>query len=287
MNGGNNMTNNQEYLTDAQKEAVVKGIENKLATNREEGLKLLRSYDHNDSEDLKWDILVMVRQFGLNTDDKIMRQELVIYMLDVYTNETLFLQGQAVRFLQDFSPSDFNVTAIEKLKSLSWSGEYGNEVIRLIGLVDLRSKTPELEELTRVRWQEMNPSSFYASSQWAASLVCSRFGDIEITKRVIERVKTEPDIILRATILFQDLAFTQQQLAFDALRDFLHSKERLPELKESDPGRLEALEAAYVFVKYVEGCPDPDSNAKESQLDSIIKWADAQTEWKIRANPKP
>jgi hypothetical protein len=279
MNGGFNMTNNQENLTESQQEDIVKDIEEKLATNRAEGLKLLRSYDHHESEDLKWEILGMVWQFGLNSSDSLMRQELVIYMLDILAKETPFLQGQAVKFLQDYYSSDFNEYADEKLTSLSWSGEYGAEIIRLIGIADVRAKTHELRKISSKDWQDIESDELYGSCQWTASLVCARFGDMEITKRVIERVKSEPDIILRTTVLFRDLAFTQQQLAFDALRDFLHSKDHLPELKETDPGMPEALFAAQIFVYYAEGCPGLDTAAKENELERITRWADAQVRW--------
>ena len=158
------MTNDQENLTDSQQEDIVNEIEEKLATDRTEGLKLLRSFDHHKSEDLKWEILGMVWEFGLNSQDSIMRQELVNYMLDILINGTPFLQGQSVSFLMDYHLKDFDEQAIKKLESFSWSGEYGSEIIRLIGIADIRSKNPELEKVSS---SEFNLADLNTLCNWS------------------------------------------------------------------------------------------------------------------------
>ena len=137
------MTDNETDLDYSQREAITKDIDKKLTTDWVEGLKLLRSYDNHESEDLKRDILAMVWRFALRSNDSTVRQELVNYLLDVVAHETLFLQGQAIKFLQDFSPSDFDKRATERLESWSWAEEYGSEIIRLIGIAEIHSKTLE------------------------------------------------------------------------------------------------------------------------------------------------
>jgi hypothetical protein len=102
------------------------------------------------------------------------------------------------------------------------------------------------------------------------------------TERIILKVQSEPDVVVRATHLFQDLAYTKQPAAFDALRVYLRSNNRLPQLKETVPGRLEAIYAAALFAKLVEGCPVQGPDVRETDLEQIRAWAASQKNWKIR-----
>ena len=53
-------------------------------------------------------------------------------------------------------------------------------------------------------------------------------------------------------------------------------------MKETVPGMLEAIYAASMFARYVEGCPVQGSDANESEFEIIRDWAENQTEWKIK-----
>ncbi len=281
MTTNDNMNNPPAELDYSAREAIINDLDRQLRVDWNEGLKSLRSYDA-DSEDLRRDILALAWRFALGSSDTLVRQELVHYLLDTVLNGTLFLQGQAIRFLMDFSPPDFDVRAAKKLTALPWSGEYGSEIIRLIGSADIRSRVPEIHVESGSTWKHVDSHTFYASPQWAATLVLSRFGDINSTKRVCDRVEKEPDIVVRATKLFRDLAYTKQPHAFNLLRSFLHSKNRLPQLKDSVPGELEAKYAAAQFAEHVNGCPVLGPDVYEKDIQAIRNWADEQTVFEIR-----
>ena len=92
---------------------------------------------------------------------------------------------------------------------------------------------------------------------------------------------TEEDSIIRATKLFADLGYTQQPLAFNHLKNYLRSSKRLPQIKETVPGRLEALYAAEILCKRIRNFPLPTCDVQEKDLPLLIRWADTQKTWKV------
>lgn len=266
----------------AQREAITDRVATELSTDLATGLKSLRSYDSHESQDLKRDLLAMAWRVALKSDDPAVRQALANYLLEAVASGTPFLQGQAVKFLQDFSPRDFDQQATAMLQALPLSGDYASERIRLIGIAGVEGRTAVLREAAGTNWNGVQGDSLYASREWAASLALARFGDVESTKRIIEQVKNEPNIILRATKLFTDLAYTRQPAAFDALRDYLHSHGRLPQIKDSVPGTPEAVYAATLFAKHAEGCPITSEDVYEKDVATIRQWADVQASWRFR-----
>lgn len=276
------MMTNDTSMNLEQREAITDTIAAQLSTDLTAGLKSLRSYDGHEFQELKRDLLAMAWHVALKSDDHAVRQALVNYLLEAVLSGTPFLQGQALRFLQDFPPRDFDQHATNALQALSLSGDYGSERIRLIGIAGIETRAAALHEIAGENREGMQADRLYASREWAALLTLARFGDAESTKRVIEQVKNESDIILRATRLFADLAYTRQPLAFDALRDYLHSQERLPQIKASVPGTPEAVYAAALFAKHVEGSPVTSADVYEKDVAAIRQWADAQTTWIFR-----
>lgn len=276
------MMDSEELLGYSQRETIVNRLSGELTVHWVEGIKSLRAYDNHESEELKFDLAAMAWRFALNSHDLNIRQQLVNYLLDAVINGTSFIQGQALKFLQDFSPPDFDKYAINRLNSMSLIDGYSSETIRLIGIAGLRSKSAELNEIAAVNWQEIEVNQLYASPHWAAALVLARFDDVESTKRVIKQVMSENNIVVRATKLFKDLAYTKQQLVYNALRTYLHSKERLPELRVNTPGRPEAIYAAAMFAQHISGSPVTSTDLEEKDIATIRRWADAQLSWKIR-----
>lgn len=276
------MAKNEANLDFSQRELIVQMVTEKLLSEWHEGLQALRFYDDHPSDDLKRDLLALTWRFALNSNNSTVRQELVKYQLEVATRGSSFLAGQAFKFLSDFSPADFDEFALDMLSALPWSGNYGAEIIRLIGVADVRVRASDLKETASTDWIISDSTALYGSRPWSAALVLARFGDADSIQLVIAQVKNEPDIIQRATHLFKDLAYTKQQLAFDSLRDYLHSTERLPQVKNTVLGRPEAIYAAEQFSLYVEDCPVTDPDVKEKDIAMIREWAGEQTMWKIR-----
>lgn len=281
------MNSQTTVLSYQDRELITENIEKTFSTDPVEGFKLLQSYENHASQDLKRDLLATAWRIALNSADKKLRQKLINYLLNALHGETDFLQGQSLKFLLDFTPSDFDDRAINILLNLPLSGDHCGESIRLIGIANIRSREAALSEISSGFFKKTMKSTYYASCEWAASLALSRFGDIESSKQVIAQVENESDITIRATRLFADIAYMRQPLAFDALRSYLHSKARLPQVKDSVPGALEAIYAAELFAKYIEGCPIAGPDVYEKDIVPITQWADAQTIWEFREQPIP
>jgi hypothetical protein len=160
------------------------------------------------------------------------------------------LRGQLLKWLQDFRKEDFNAQAIQTLISLPWTPEFAPEAIRLVGIAEAATAIPRLkaeirEAPTGTDW----PTGYYASNAWAALLALARLGDSSSLERIIRQVQNESDIVIRATILFGDLGYTRRSAAFTVLKTYMNSDQRLPAVKETVPGRIEACYAAAVFSK--------------------------------------
>jgi len=276
------MDTNEATLDYEQRQAIAADLQTQLATDLAGGVKRLHEYDNHPSEELRRDLLAMTWRYGLASTDSTARRAMVNFMLDVFTHGTSFLQGQAITFLQDFQAADFDERALARLDEISWAGEYGNEIIRLIGIANVRSRTDDLEATADTDWDSMPRVNLYGSETWAAALALARFGDRPMAERVIATVKTEPNLITRATQLFAELGYTRHPLAFDALRSYLGSMERMERIKDHVPGLPEGLYAAQQFALYVEGCPVTGEDVDEEDLPAIRDWAEAQKNWTIR-----
>ena len=265
--GASKMTKNVANPDLKQRNAIVSDVSSLLAA---------------DPEELMRDLLAMAWRDALKSEDPQFRTKLVNYLLDHAVSGTPFLKGQALKFLMDFYPADFDNTAIARIGIMPLTGDYGSETIRLIGISETASRIAELQDIAGVQWKEKGSARLYAGRQWSASLVLARFGKDEQAQRIIGQVKNEADIVIRATRLFADLAYTRHPLAFDALRSYLRSQERLPQVKSTVPGRPEAIYAAEMFALHAIGCPVQGPDLKEDDVTTIRKWADTQTEWQIR-----
>jgi len=259
----------------------VDQIAAKLKADLPSGLEALRKRSAKADEALRFDLLGMAWDAGSRSPDAATRKAMVRYLLDA-TGAKSEHPEQALKFLLDFAEGDFDRDARAILETLPLSGEGAAEVARVLGVAQLHSRRPELKTLS-----EQAPAgkahALYASSAWAASLALARMGDEERMKFVIAQVKAERDPVLRPTQLFDDLAYTRRQEAFDALRGYLRSAERLPRVKDHVPGTREAVRAATQFALYAEGCPVAGDNVEEADLHRISVWADAQTRWVLRS----
>lgn len=269
-------------LDTEQRAQIVSELSVKLDSDFDQGISELKTRFDGQQEDLGRDLLALAWRYALNSQDTHARQKICVFLLDAARGENQFLAEQALKFLLDFSPSDFNSLATERLKSFYYQEDYANAILRVVGVANLRSEEFRLREIAKAGRPRTTSDAFYASSQWAALLVLARFGETDSINQVVERVKTEEDIVIRSTRLFADLGFTRHYLALDCLREFLRSPERLPQVKETVLGRPEALYAAEVLCKHAENFPLPSCDIQESNLPVIVEWADMQKSWIIR-----
>jgi hypothetical protein len=209
---------------------------------------------------------------------------IVEFMLGRLPEETPMLRGQLLKWLQDFLPEDFSTAAIASLNALPWTDEYAPEVIRILGIAGSTEAISRLKAQVKSHsLSESPPIGYHHSNTWAALLALARMGDEEALAEVLRRTRQEPDIIVRATILFRDLGYTRQPQAFDVLEVYLNSDERLPSVRrDTDPGRLEAALAAAVFSKYIQDFPIAETDFNEQQVQQARAWVNAQDNWRFK-----
>lgn len=279
------MTNSDasmDYTDYATREATIEEVIQTLQVDWDEGLSDLRALREIGSEELGRDLYALAWRVGLAGTEIGHRQAMTTYLVEGIASNSSFLRGQALKFLQDFSKDDFDASSRETLEELPWNDEHSISLIRLIGIVNLQTKIPALEHVAAEDWETSNPYILQNSRQWSATLALARMGDIASMDRIVERVRSEPDIVARSSVFFQDLAYTRRQAAFDMLRDYLESTERLPQLKSTVQGELEARYAAALFAEFAVGCPVEGSDVDEEDIPRIRDWAAAQQSWLLR-----
>jgi hypothetical protein len=204
-------------------------------------------------------------------------------MLKQVSLESPRIRGQLLKWMQDFQPDDFDQSTTQLVLQLPWTPDFCPDVIRLIGIAGARQANPQLKaQLQKEPLPDNPPPGYYVGNTWTALLALSRMGDERALARVIQQVRNERDIIVRASILFKDLGYTRQPGAFEALRGYLNSESRLPQIKSNVPGRLEAAYAATEFVRHVQGFPIQEPDPSEEQVLQARTWANAQKTFHIR-----
>lgn len=246
-------------------------------------IAILHQYADDEPEDVRRDIYALYWRVGTASPEPAKRAAIVEFMLDKTVNETPMLRGQLLKWLQDFRKEDFNQNATVKLNVLPWTDEYTPEVILLIGIAEVRQAVPRLKEQIKDHpLAEPPPRGYEGSNTWAALLALARMGDDAALSVVLRRVQKEENIVTRATILFDDLGYTRRPAAFDLLKKYINSNERLPQIKDNVPGTLEASRAAAVFSKYISGFPIQETDFNERETMQARAWVNAQTSWQFK-----
>jgi hypothetical protein len=279
-----NHDNRQDEFSDFERrEQEVETVEKALLDNWDDFLPRLEEYTTHESEELRRDIYALLWRMGTQSKDPQRRQTIVELLMRRVLGENEFLRDQLLKWLRDFETGDFNEQSNTILGILPWPEDEASSVIRLIGIADLKSKIPELKELAKREGTNSDTATWYAKDEWTALLVLARMGDERSAQIVNDRVRRESEIIVRATILLKDLAYTKQPSAFDTLKIYLNSAERLPQTKETAPGVLEASYAAALFSQYLEDFPMEESDYfGDAEVSQIRAWVNKQTEWRIK-----
>jgi hypothetical protein len=263
-------------------EQQIQTIEAALARGPDATPAMLREYADGRPEPFRRDLYAMYWRTGTRAESAPRRMATVEFLLQQVTGEGDVLRPQILKWLQDFEKDDFNAEARQRLAALPWTPAFAPEAIRLVGIAELSDLVPWLRSLIRdAPLAAPPPAGYHASNTWAALLALARMGDAASLARVIQQVRSEPDIILRASVLFMDLGYTRQSAAFDALRIYLNSNERLPQLKPTAPGRLEAAYAAAAFSKHLRNFPIQETDFNEQQVTQARAWANAQSRWSV------
>jgi hypothetical protein len=235
----------------------------------------------DEPEEFRRDLYALYWRFGTASADGAKRRSIVDFFVGKINEETPMLRGQLLKWLQDFRKEDFGDKAKIHINSLPWLPEYVPEAIRLIGVAEARDGDERLRTQIREHPLEKTPG-YEKSATWAALLALARLGDRNALAQVIDRVNQEKNIVVRASILLYDLGFTRRPAAFDTLKKYINSEERLPRIKDNVPGRQEASHAAAVFSKYIKDFPIIETDFNEQQTRQAREWVNSRTAWEFK-----
>jgi hypothetical protein len=268
----------QDVATYEGVQAVCAEIQRGLRADFDAGLASLREHEACGYPDLTIQLHALVWRLGPLEADPGLRRRYASVLVAGSESDHGAVASTALRFLLDFDAEDLDAPSRRRLIERRIDDEHGVALLRLIGRFELAERREELIEIAGPP-----TASHRAQSQgWTALLALARMGDEAALARVLDGVRREDDTVTRSTLLFADLAFTRQPAAFDLLREFLHSEERLPPLKDTGPGSLEALDAARQFALHAVGCPVQGEDVSTSDIPTVRAWADAQTRWTPR-----
>ena len=251
-----------------------------LETEWDGAASTLRPRAVREPDDLRRELYATMWRSGVALDDVTRRQGIVDVMVGEVAREE-WLQSQLLKWLQDFRSADFSEGAKRQLAALPWTPDYAPEVIRVIGVAEIEAVRPRLEKEAEQLPEQAEEEPMYATNAWAARLALARMGDQARLRQVMAAVEDTSDDVIRATVLLQDVGYTKQPAAYSLIRDYLLSDARLPSVKESDPGRLEACYAAAVLSEHIVNCPIRETDFTEEQVMQLRPWAKQQESWQI------
>lgn len=257
----------------------VDSLDNAFRTDWDSSVVRVRRYTTHESEEMRRDVYALLWRIGKELTEQQKRQIIVELLLERIQLESDFLRDQLLKWLQDFQEGDFNERSTTILENTIWPKGDSFALIRLAGIAQLKPRLPELKELVQHESEDAGNDIWYETDEWAALLALSRMGDEKSLNIVLMRVTKNSDIIIRATVLLKDLAYTKQPEAFDTLKIYLDSKERLPKTKVTALGVLEASYAAAMFSKYLKDFPIKETDFSEAQVLQARIWVNAQKQW--------
>ena len=131
---------------------------------------------------------------------------------------TSFLRGQALKFLHDFLPDDFNKTSLDTISLIPWNDEHAALVIRLVGKLSMHQKVPELQQTAKGSWIESAPVALHHQPPMGRSPGPGSDGRRRQPQAGCSTGPgRKPTLFPEPPCFSKDLAYTRTQGAFDLL----------------------------------------------------------------------
>lgn len=193
-------------------------------------------------------------------------------------------------YLLWFEPKDFSGAVRQQLTELLEEPEPSFEVIKLAGYVAVRDESERLLEISSI---DVNPGlregpRYYRTARWAATLSLARTGDSASLRQALKRVQSEEDQNLRITRLLDDVGFIGNEEAFDLVRLYLESEEKLPPVKGEWDRVPHAQHALHVLARWLPGFPVREAASPlaytTAELERARAWMAVRQNW---ANARP
>lgn len=237
-------------------------------------------YIQHDCEDVRRTTYSFLWTYARQTNDIGKKRIFVELLAFGLSDQTTFVSDPIYGWLMDFSTDDFTDAARCALRSISYTQD--PRIILLQGIAHDYSAREKLQNLIDPGQKQETTIIRFSAAEWNACLALSRWGDTDMLKLVLATVKKENELVKLATEYFPDLAYTQQNEAFDLLQTYLDSDQQLPALKENTQGIPLAYYAARVFATALQNFPISSEDLDQSDLPRVREWVHEQKEWSIK-----
>jgi hypothetical protein len=261
-------------------EAREKELEHIRAGLDNDWNRFFMKYTTHECEDLRRDVYGFIWEYAKKSQEEKKRKLFVEILISGLKDKAPLVSNPIPEWLCDFSSNDFSENSRAALIVLPYARN--GRIIRVIGIAEVNSVRETIEHISQNNSVFLSSTQWHQSPEWAALLVLARWGDKNAMVQVLDKIRKVSDYIVLGTKLFPDLAYTRQNEAFDALRTYVNSQERLPALKETVPGTPLAYYAASASASQLRNFPIAADNIDVSDLPQIRTWMNSQKIWQVK-----
>ena len=232
-------------------------IDSQVLAQPDLAIAALSPHANDPAPEVRRRALTLLAHAAQRSIDPATRKEVVDLLVEALDDSDSFVTSQALRDLYLMTPDDFSNGAKAQIAMALERDRPGFDVVKLAGYIrsdGQRERFAELSAADTPPGLEQGPRYFH-TEQWAGLLALARLGDTEAMLKVTRRAESEPNEMLRVTRLLGDLGFTQRPEAFEVVRLYLDSDEKLPPVKEGGDRIRYAQHAIDVLARWLPGFP--------------------------------
>lgn len=216
-------------------------IDNKniLAQDPKATLELLKPYERDTSPLVRYHAFTQDWQIARSYPSPKVRQEVTARLVEGLRDIEPLVWKHSSKYLLDFNSEDFTEATKAAINQLLDEKEPRQDIVRIAGVANMQEKMDKLEKLLideSAYGTGLYTGKWYGTLGWAARLARARMGSKADISRAIKLVESEPDEVIRVTILLHDIAYIRQPEAIEVLQQYFESDKRLPQVKETAPG---------------------------------------------------
>lgn len=232
------------------------------------------SYLKHQNKNVRHHAAMLVQRAAIKSTDANLRSNVTNQLIDLLDDLEALVWQHAAKGLNTFKANDFDEAADNKLRRMLRRPDPRREVVRLVGLADLKNQMPRLRTLLIDERQYETPTSvgkWYGTVSWNARLALARMGDADAIDWVVSLVEGEPNDVIRVTVLSRDLGYVGQPKTLAALGRILNSNERLSPTKVGRKGMPVWQYAIDVLADTVDGFPVGHESPGSYTLDELTQ----------------
>lgn len=275
----------EKYLDDIRKQpylSLPKSIlEDRKSENKQ--LKLLKSSTSDSLNIVRGRSYYLIKVIGKRSDDVSLRQAAVVALIEGIADKDTGISGSNSEALKGFEKKDFtNEAKLMLVQFLKPGTPHLNQLIRLIGFLDLKDQQSKLTEMIN--------SKAPANDKWACHLALARMGEESSINFIIDKVKSTAVDDKLVYGIVPDLTYTKQKAIFDYLVTIINLD--TPSCQSANPDSNEKILCGYRVMEHVandikefpvavDDFGDLKTNDYKKALTDVRQWFSAHPDYEI------